>query len=182
MTEGLFYLLSLGLLSSSLSVAWSRYPVYSILSLMASFLITSILWLNLSAEFLALALVFVYVGAVMVLFLFMVFMLNANEQDPIPLISKGIAMLSIGIGVYYLSTRLRVIPSGESGVSTVSNTYAIGTLLYRKYVYAFEVMGCVLLAAMISVIRMMVPARSRVKKQDPRTQMNREPKDCVTWM
>jgi len=75
----IFYSVSSMLILLSCVVAFVQHPVRQILSLIAVFVLMSILWLLTHAEFLALLLIFVYVGAVMTLFLYMVMMFNADK-------------------------------------------------------------------------------------------------------
>lgn len=182
MSELLFYMLSICLILASLSVSLSAYPMHSILSLITAFILTSMLWLNLGAEFLALALLFVYVGAVMVLFLFIVFMLNANKLESLPFSVKWLTLGSMMLLLYYLSGRMIKADLPLEAIETVSNTKALGILLYTKYWITFELLGCVLLATMVAVIRMVDERVGFVKTQNITDQLNRTKEDCIRWM
>lgn len=182
MSELLFYTLSIWLILASLSVSLSVYPMHSVLSLITAFILTSMLWLNLGAEFLALALLFVYVGAVMVLFLFIVFMLNVNKLEALPFWVKWLTLGSMMLLLYYLSGRVVQLELPLESIETVSNTKALGIRLYTKYWMAFEILGCVLLATMVAVIRMVDKRVGFVKTQDISEQLNRSKEDCITWM
>ena len=74
--EIIFYFFAIALIASAFMVVLSKNPVQSILFLVLCFFCSSVLWLMIQAEFLALVLIFVYVGAVMTLFLFVVMMIN----------------------------------------------------------------------------------------------------------
>lgn len=74
--SSIFLVLQLSILFSSVCVVTVRNPIYSILFLILVFALTSILFIVLNSEFLAMVLVIVYLGAVCVLFLFVVMMLN----------------------------------------------------------------------------------------------------------
>ena len=63
---------------SALMVITQNNPVRCVLFLVLAFFASSVLWILVEAEFLALILVLVYVGAVMTLFLFVVMMLNLD--------------------------------------------------------------------------------------------------------
>ena len=73
-----FYVFAAILLIAGLRVITARNPVHAALFLVLAFIASSVLWLLLRAEFLAITLVLVYVGAVMVLFLFVIMMLDIN--------------------------------------------------------------------------------------------------------
>ena len=188
MRDWIFYFASVWLLISSMAVALSAYPVRSILSLISAFLATSLLWLDLGAEFLALVLVFVYVGAVMALFLFIVFMINIDylkSQVPIMVRSGVILLLSLGVGwLIWRGTQsisANILPAAGK-LNQVSNTQMIGVQLFTKYALVFEYIGIVLLSAMVAAIALVNRKNNVAKYQNIRQQVDREEKDCITWM
>lgn len=180
MNEWLFYGLSLILILSALGVSLSAYPIRSALYLILSFLLTSILWVDLGAEFLALALLFIYVGAVMVLFLFIVFMLNSNKLDSIAFGKKMMVMMGLFIMLVYLFSKFQI--TGGFSFDMADNTRKLGLALYDDYWMAFEILGAILLCAMVSVLVMVEKRHSQVKKQNISAQMNRQKGDCLKWM
>src|SRR5262249_39468056 len=139
-------------ISGALVVA-NRNPVYSVLFLILTFFNAAGLFVLLGAEFLAMMLVVVYVGAVAVLFLFVVMMLDINFAE----LRQGfVRYLPIGalIGVILVAELIFVFggwalaPSVAStiaaptpAVEQVSNTQALGMLLYTKYFYLFQAAG-----------------------------------------
>ena len=180
MSEGLFYLLALCLLGSSLSVAFSSYPVRSILSLISCFVITAILWLLMGAEFLALSLIFVYVGAVMALFLFIVFMLNvdrlpghfSNIQKLLYFfVALGIVITFVLKGSSWFDWQL--LPQDVKG----SNTQSIGVMLYTDYWFAFESIGFILLSAMIGAVALVTKDNKVAKYQVIKDQLATLPRE-----
>lgn len=181
MSMFIFLIISSLLILSSLSVVLNRSPIWSILSLIACFLITSIVWLALDAEFLALALIFIYVGAVMVMFLFIVFMLNIGKLKKSQGWLRPVVFLWGGSIIAYTAMKFPVEEWSISKESMVSNTKALGILLYRYYDEAFILLGCLILAAMVSVIAM-IDQKASAKTQCITEQINRDKKDCITWM
>ena len=133
------------------------------------------------AEFLALALLFIYVGAVMVLFLFIVFMLNMKKLHVIPLWVKLVSMVMFAWLIRYWMGRFSV-SQPISMINEVENTKVLGIRLYTEYIYSLEILGCILLTAMVSVIQMVTKRHSIAKRQDINLQINRDKKDCITWM
>ncbi len=140
-------------------------PVHSVLFLILAFFNAAGLFLLLGAEFLAMVLVVVYVGAVAVLFLFVVMLLDINFAE----LREGfLHYLPTGalIGLVLL-VELALVCSA-AGASrrdaaalgsarrpirrSVTNTDALGRLLYTDYFYLFQVAGLVLLVAMIGAI------------------------------
>lgn len=183
MSELFFYVISCFLILASMGVALSSSPMHSVLSLIFAFLVTSVMWIGLNAEFLGLALLFVYVGAVMVLFLFVVFMLNVNKLDGSSLLLKGLTLFGMGFLLYSVLSKYGVSFGEFSEVTNkVSNTKALGIKLYTEYWVSFELLGCVLLASMVAVIQMVDGDRSNVKRQDIGTQIGRKKEECISWM
>src|ERR1700742_5098012 len=121
----MFYIFSAVCVLSGLMVITARNPVHSVLFLILAFFNAAGLFVLLGAEFLAMILVVVYVGAVAVLFLFVVMMLDVDFVRP---------------GA--LATPAAPIPTAGSGVT---NTEALGRVLYTQYAYYFEGAGLILL-------------------------------------
>jgi NADH-quinone oxidoreductase subunit J len=140
-------------------VVTARNPVHSVLFLILAFFNAAALFLIAGAEFLAMILVIVYVGAVAVLFLFVVMMLDIDftqlrqgfqRYAPVGAVIGGILFLELvlvlaGWRFTGQAAELRLAPTP----SGISNTAAIGRLVYTEYVYFFQGAGLVLLVAMI---------------------------------
>ncbi len=184
-----FYLFSTILVASAFMVISSRNPVHSVLFLILTFVNAAGLFLLAGAEFLALILILVYVGAVAVLFLFVVMMLDIDFAE----LKKGILQympigVLIGI-VLFLELALVagtwvVLPEVVAGSAmpiddTISNTRALGQVLYTRYVYLFQGAAIILLIAMIGAIVLTLHHRKNVKRQDIADQVARDPKTAV---
>ncbi|OJY35758.1 MAG: NADH:ubiquinone oxidoreductase subunit J [Rhizobiales bacterium 65-9] len=167
-------------------VVASRNPVHSVLYLILAFVNAAGLFVLLGAEFLAMILVVVYVGAVAVLFLFVTMMLDVDFaelrqgfQQYLPfgaLIALVFAAeLIVVVGAWAIDPSvLKVVQGGSTAIpSDVSNTQAIGRLLYTKYIYFFQAAGLVLLVAMIGAIVLTLRERSGVKRQNVAQQVAR---------
>jgi len=181
-----FYLFSAVLIASAFMVVASRNPVHSVLYLILAFVNAAGLFVLLGAEFLAMILVVVYVGAVAVLFLFVTMMLDVDFaelrqgfQQYLPfgaLIALVFAAeLIVVVGAWAIDPSvLKVVQGGSTAIpSDVSNTQAIGRLLYTKYIYFFQAAGLVLLVAMIGAIVLTLRERSGVKRQNVAQQVAR---------
>jgi NADH-quinone oxidoreductase subunit J len=173
----LFYAFALVLLASAVGVIGSKNPVHSALCLVLTFFTAAAIWLLAQAEFLAIVLVLVYVGAVMVLFLFVVMMLDIDIEE----IRSGFTRhFWIGIAVaivLFLEIVGVVVARGlgsnvdmKSGMAPVgaadSNVTELGTALYTKYVYPFELAAVLLLVAIIAAIVLTMRRRKGLKVQD----------------
>jgi len=176
LTALFFYLFAAVTVMSGLLVIVARNPVHAVLWLILAFFNAAGLFVLLGAEVLAMILVVVYVGAVAVLFLFVVMMLDVDfavlkrgllQYLPFGLVIAGIflAELLFVVGAWTIGanvTRTAPIPPPAQ----ISNTEALGLVLYTKYVYFFELAGMVLLVAMVGAIVLTLQHRVRVKRQD----------------
>jgi NADH-quinone oxidoreductase subunit J len=188
MIAALFFYLFAGVcVASAFMVIASRNPVHSVLYLILAFVNAAGLFLLMGAEFLAMILVVVYVGAVAVLFLFVVMMLDVDfaelRQGFLQYLPIGalvgfvmLAELLLVVGGWALSpnvTKAAPIPT------QVSNTEAIGLVLYTKYIYYFQAAGLVLLVAMIGAIVLTLHHRNRVRRQNIAEQVARTPATAI---
>ncbi len=179
----IFYLFSAVTLLSAVAVVTSRNPIYSALFLILAFFSSASTWVLLEAEFLGVVLVLVYVGAVMVLFLFVVMMLDIQ----IDTLKEGfIRYLPVGLFVAVaVATEMIIVMKSEvfkvdipdPAPLSVSNTEALGEVLYTEYVYPFEVAAVILVVAIIAAIVLTLRRRKGVKKQDPGQQVRTKKAD-----
>jgi NADH-quinone oxidoreductase subunit J len=171
-----FYLFSSVAVLSALMVISSKNPVHSVLFLILSFVNASGLFILLGAEFLAMILVVVYVGAVAVLFLFVVMMLDINfiklREGFLQYLPFGALLgivLIVELGILFLTNNLSdtslVKYSNVPKINSIQNTELLGSVLYTKYFFLFQISGLVLLVAMIGSITLTLRKRSRSKKQ-----------------
>jgi NADH-quinone oxidoreductase subunit J len=153
----LFWALAILSIASGLAVITNRNPMYSVLLLVINFFCIGGLYLTLNAEFLAVVQIIVYAGAIMVLFLFVVMLLNlGNEQslEPIFDTKKGLAFL---LGLAFLA-ELLIAMKDFSALGTAKETFdfgkveKIGSQLMTQYVYPFEMISVILLAALIGAL------------------------------
>ena len=170
-----FYVFATVLIVAALLVVSARNPVHSVLFLILAFFNAAALFVLLGAEFLAMVLVVVYVGAVAVLFLFVVMMLDIDFTE----LRQGFlnyAPLGFAIAIVFFG-ELAIIGGAwaiSPGLSTavahptptgVTNTEALGRILYTNYVHVFQGAGMVLLVAMIGAIVLTLRHREGVKRQ-----------------
>jgi NADH-quinone oxidoreductase subunit J len=186
-----FYLFSAILVASAVLVIAARNPVHSVLFLILAFFNAAGLFVLMGAEFLAMILVIVYVGAVAVLFLFVVMMLDV---DFVKLRSGFMRYVPIGslVGLILLGELALVAgawtfaPEAASATQVpipdsaqVTNTHALGLVLYTDYVYLFQVAGVILLVAMIGAIVLTLRHRDDVRRQSINQQVSRRREDSV---
>ena len=186
-----FYLFAFVAVAAAVMVISARNPVHSVLFLILTFFNAAGLFVLIGAEFIAMILVVVYVGAVAVLFLFVVMMLDISfvemRQGFLQYLPIGglvgivllVELLMIGGGwvIAPVTESLRSFPVPE--IDKVTNTHAIGMILYTDHIYLFQGAGMVLLVAMIGAIVLTLRARPGVRKQKISDQINRHPEDAI---
>jgi NADH-quinone oxidoreductase subunit J len=172
-----FYVFSAVAIASAVMVVFARNPVHSVLFLILAFFNAAGLFVILGAEFLAMILVVVYVGAVAVLFLFVVMMLDVDfvelRQGVLNYLPVGalvgivlLAELLIVLGGWVFAPHLSatvVVPI--PGLGGISNTAALGQILYTRYIFFFQSAGIILLVAMIGAIVLTLRHKPGVKRQ-----------------
>ena len=186
MLQGIaFYVFSAVIIASSLMVISARNPVHSVLFLILAFFNAAALFVLLGAEFLAMILVIVYVGAVAVLFLFVVMMLDidftalrSGFMNYLPLGTVlGLVLFSeflVAVGAWTFAEgapAVRAVPLPQG----VSNTEALGRILYTDYIFYFQTAGMILLVAMIGAIVLTLRHRPGVRRQSISRQVARNP-------
>lgn len=184
-----FYVFSVVLVLSAAMVVSARNPVHSVLFLIAAFFNAAALFLIAGAEFLAMILVIVYVGAVAVLFLFVVMMLDINLKE----LRRGFtrfawlgwltALAVIGEIAWVVVARAGLpIESARMpppAPVNYSNTLELGTALYTRYAYPFELAAMLLLVAIVAAITLTMRHRAGLKKQDVSRQVAVRRRDRV---
>ena len=180
-----FYVFAVVAVMSATMVVASRNPVYSVLFLILTFLNAAGLFVLIGAEFLAMMLVVVYVGAVAVLFLFVVMMLDINfvelRQGFVRYLPIGAAVALILVfelvfvfgGFVLTPDSAQAIAAPVPPIDQVTNTAALGNIMYTQYFYLFQAAGMVLLVAMIGAIVLTHRERAGVMRQKISDQLAR---------
>jgi NADH-quinone oxidoreductase subunit J len=184
-----FYLFALTAVASAVLVITARNPVHSVLFLILCFFNAAGLFVLLGAEFLAMILVVVYVGAVAVLFLFVVMMLDVDFVELregmlnyLPI--GGVIGLILLVELILLFGTWNLSPDLLANVSTpqpsnITNTQALGEVLYTKYVFFFQTAGLILLVAMVGAIVLTMRHKPNIKRQNIADQVARGPATAI---
>jgi NADH-quinone oxidoreductase subunit J len=183
-----FYIFTVILLASAAMVVSARNPVHSVLFLILAFFNAAALFLIAGAEFLAMVLVIVYVGAVAVLFLFVVMMLDVNFAElrsgvqrylPVGAAIGAILFIELVMTIGGWSFAPQAASLRLSPAPPISNSQALGNILYTDYIFLFQAAGLVLLVAMIGAIVLTMRERRTSRHQDIRAQVAREVADTL---
>ncbi|ARB92482.1 NADH-quinone oxidoreductase subunit J [Legionella longbeachae] len=193
LVQVIFYIFAALAIGAAFMVIIQDNPVRSVLFLVLTFFASAALWILAEAEFLALILILVYVGAVMTLFLFVVMMLNIDVEImkshykrylPFGLILValfiGLLMVSIPSGTfkknvevkgYAINSQLLEVKQNGAEQQPLSNTEALGMVLYTDYLLAFEIAAALLLIAIISAITLVHRGPRKSKRQNVKQQI-----------
>jgi NADH-quinone oxidoreductase subunit J len=190
--QALFFYLFAGItVASAVMVISSKNPVHSVLFLILAFVNAAGLFVLLGAEFLAWILIIVYVGAVAVLFLFVVMMLDVDfaelRQGFITYLPAGalvgvilLAELLVLVGAWAIGPDVaKAITAPIPPASQISNTQALGLVLYTRYIYFFQTAGVVLLVAMIGAIVLTLQHKPNVRRQNIANQVARNRSSAI---
>ena len=184
-----FLMMAFKLVAASLGVVLLRHPIYAVLCLIVAFLDSSVIFLLLGAEFLAFILAIVYVGAVAVLFLFMVMMFDVSLTTVKERIGH-FGLFSTGLFLFFILEMICIALAWTHNehafdfvqhitTQQVTNTQALGHILYTDFVLAFQIGGIILLLAMIGAITLTLHDKKTLNTQDHRQQVNRNPKNTL---
>ena len=174
-----FYLFAAITVASAFKVISAKNPVHAVLYLILAFFNAAGLFVLLGAEFLAMILVVDYVGAVAVLFLFVVMMLDVDFAQLRAGFMKNatlgftVGMIVLAEIVFFVATQFLkpgALPAGLVRAAPIpqgiTNTEALGRVLYTKYVYFFQGAGLILLVAMIGAIVLTLRHKPNVRRQN----------------
>src|SRR5476649_2503320 len=180
-----FYFFSAILIASAVMVIAAKNPVHSVLFLILSFFNAAGLFVLLGAEFLGMILIVVYVGAVAVLFLFVVMMLDVDfaelKRGTLQYLPFGALIGLILVAELVMAGSVWVIKPAALAATAhampagVTNTEALGRILYTDYIYYFQIAGLILLVAMIGAIVLTLRHRPGVRRQSIARQNARTP-------
>ena len=188
-----FYTFSLIAVVSAIMVTVSKNTVHSVFFLILDFISISCLFIMIGAEFLGMIMLIVYVGAVAVLFLFVVMMLNVAQQKnqwfvskdnsrhiPFGIIISAIIFFELMIVIGGWKYKPSLFETNNLLVQNeISNTHALGKVLYTDYIHIFQISGMILLISMIGAIVLTFRKREGLKTQSYIKQISRERSEGV---
>ena len=183
-----FYLFAAVMIAASVMVITARNPVHCVLFLILAFLNAAGLFVLMGAEFLGLILAIVYVGAVAVLFMFVVMMLDTDfsairggflQYLPIGGAIGLVLMIELGFAVAAIRAGEGTMAMPMPNDGGVSNTEALGRLIYTNYFYLFQAAGVILLIAMVGAIVLTLRRREGVRRQTIGDQVARQREDSI---
>ena len=150
-----FLVLAAVAVAGALNLILQRHPIHSALSLIVVMVALAGLYLLQGAEFIAAVQIIVYAGAVMVLFIFVIMLLNAGEEERENL-SRLARFVGVPLGLVFLVEVAYWIARATSHMAQSSNqavsTRELSTLLFREYVFPFELTSFLILIAILGAL------------------------------
>lgn len=152
-----FLVLAIVAVLGAVSLILQRHPIHSALSLIVVMVALAGLYLLMGAEFVAAVQIIVYGGAIMVLFVFVIMLLNAGEEERtnfsklatyagIPLAAAVTGLIAAAIVRASIA-----LPAPQPG-GALTSTRTLSTLLFREFVYPFELTSFLILVAILGAI------------------------------
>ena len=158
MTTALFFLFAGLAIACAISMVYHKNPLYSAISLIGVFIALSCIYVTLAAPFIAAVQVLIYAGAIMVLVIFVIMLLNLDEDRPLSRLrylygvgtGLGLVLLMQTLFIFYAVMRApkQVVDQDE----TVGRTISIGSAMYTEYLLPVEIVGVLLLMAIIGAV------------------------------
>jgi NADH-quinone oxidoreductase subunit J len=158
MNEVAFYTASCMAIVSSLLVITRKNPVYSALYLMPFFVSFAVIFLLLSAGFLAAMQVMIYVGAILVMFLFVIMLLNLGRGDFVKEIKFGTKIIFAFLPFVLFGILAIPVVRGEyasvfeKSTAGFGSTGVVGKAIFTNFIVPFEFLSILIIIAIVGVI------------------------------
>ncbi len=154
----LFFMFAGLAIACAISMVYHRNPLYSAISLVGVFISLSCIYVTLAAPFIAAVQILIYAGAIMVLVVFVIMLLNLEEDQPINRLrylyslggGLGILLLAQTFFIFYAVMRAPNVAADQT--QTAGKTLSIGQAMYTVYLLPVEIVGVLLLMAIIGSV------------------------------
>jgi NADH-quinone oxidoreductase subunit J len=154
----LFFLFAGFAIACAVSLVYHKNPLYSAISLVGVFIALSCIYLTLAAPFIAVTQILVYAGAIMVLVIFVIMLLNLDDDPPHNRLAYlyalggglGVVLLAQTLFVFYSVLKTPLQPIDPT--TTAGSTLSIGRAMYTEYLLPVEIVGIMLLMAIVGAI------------------------------
>ena len=154
----LFFLFAGLAIASAISMVYHKNPLYSAISLVGVFVSLSCIYVTLAAPFIAAVQILIYAGAIMVLVVFVIMLLNLEDDRAFNRLNYlyalggglGVLLLAQTFFIFYAVMKAPNIPADQS--VTAGKTLSIGQAMYTEYLLPVEIVGILLLMAIIGAV------------------------------
>jgi len=155
----LFALFAIGAIATAVFTITRKNPVSAAMSLVAHFFMLTGLYLTLNAQFVAAVQVLVYAGAIMVLVVFVIMLLNVGTEQQVTEKTSVRKTLATLMAALFAAQVIGVLIARPTGMNTlpessvmIGTTESIGQSLFTQYLFPFEAVSLLLLAALIGSV------------------------------
>jgi NADH-quinone oxidoreductase subunit J len=174
-----FWVLGTVAVIGALSTVFMKRAVHSALSLAGTMIVLAVFYLANGAYFLGIVQIVVYTGAIMMLFLFVVMLVGVTAADSLKETIKGQRWLALvcglGFGVLLLAGIGNASLKDFNGLAEANangNVEGLATLIFTKYVFAFEITGALLITAAIGA--MVLTHRERTERAKTQRELSEQ--------
>lgn len=183
--ELFFGIFSLGIVLGAFGVIFSSNLIYSVIALIFTFFNATGLFIMLNTEFIAFTMMIVYVGAVMVMFLFVIMMLQTIYKN------RALAKFAFGFGSITLAEALIILYKTDFKAAKIPALYAqefagsaqnIAKLLYSNHAMMLQVVGLILMVAMVGAIVLTKPKNNKNKAKSQNVGEQNHRSSEITWV
>ncbi len=158
MASALFFLFAGLAIASAISLVYHKNPLYSAISLVGVLISLACIYVTLAAPFIAAVQILIYAGAIMVLVVFVIMLLNLDDDKPLNRL-RYLYAVGVGLGLFFLAQTFfifyAVMRAPKQAVNvdeTVGKTLSIGTAMYSEYLLPVEIVGILLLMAVVGAV------------------------------
>ncbi len=154
-SEVLFFIFAGFAIACAVSMVYHRNPLYSAISLVGVFVALSCIYVMLAAPFIAAVQILIYAGAIMVLVVFVIMLLNLDEEKPLNrlrylyAVGGGLGLILLAQTLFIFYVVMRAPKQNVNEAETAGKTLSIGQAMYTEYLLPVEIVGVLLLMAII---------------------------------
>lgn len=144
----------------AISMVYHKNPLYSAISLVGVFIALSCIYITLAAPFIAAVQILIYAGAIMVLVVFVIMLLNLDDDTQqnrlryLYAIGGGLGVVLLAQTLFVFYAVLRAPNQAVDPNTTAGKTIDIGRAMYTEYLLPVEIVGVLLMMAIIGSVMM----------------------------
>ena len=179
----LFFLFAGFAIACAISMVYHKNPLYSAISLVGVFIALSCIYVTLAAPFIAAVQILIYAGAIMVLVVFVIMLLNLDEDKPLNrlrylyAVGGGLGLILLVQTFFIFYAVMRAPQQPVDTAVTAGKTLTIGQAMYTEYLLPVEIVGILLLMAIIGgviLVRRLEPGQLRLVVNEELDRRNEE--------
>lgn len=159
-SDVLFFVFAGFAIACAVSMVYHKNPLYSAISLVGVFIALSCLYVTLAAPFIAAVQILIYAGAIMVLVVFVIMLLNLDEDKRenrlgfLYAVGGGLGLILLAQTFFIFYAVMRAPQQAVNQAETAGKTMSIGQAMYTEYLLPVEIVGVLLLMAIIGGVVM----------------------------